>query len=295
MTPPASNLRGIALMVLATGVFVINDTLLKLATDGLPPMQVLFLRGLAATFWGVPLILFTGNLRNLKGAFDRIVLFRNVTELFAVLCFIVALANMPIADITAIGQIAPMVLLLGVSLIYGEKIGLLRMGLIALGFVGAILVAQPSGEGFSIYAILAFFAALLTAARDIIGRKVPAYVPGPVVAFGTILVVMAGAGIATFFFEPWVAPAPHHLMFVAGSGFFLTIGHVAIFLAYRQGSTASVAPFYYTFTVWAVISGVVVFSEWPNLIASIGIVLVVGSGLAVVLLDERRRRLLITA
>ena len=49
MHPSTSNLRGIALMVLATGVFVTNDTFMKLATEGLPPLQVLFLRGVSAT------------------------------------------------------------------------------------------------------------------------------------------------------------------------------------------------------------------------------------------------------
>ena len=50
------------------------------------------------------------------------------------------------------------------------------------------------------------------------------------------------------------------------------------------------APFFYTFTVWAVISGLVVFGELPNALAIAGIALVVASGLAVVLLDARRRR-----
>src|SRR5690606_28303107 len=142
MATPVSNLRGIALMVLATCAFVVNDTFLKLATDGLPPFQSLFLRGVGASIWCVPLLLVTGNLRRLPQVVDRWVLARNAMELLAVLCFVVALANMPIADITALTQVAPMLLLIGVSVIYGERIGAVRMVLIGLGFVGAILVAQ---------------------------------------------------------------------------------------------------------------------------------------------------------
>ena len=44
-------------MVLSTGSYVINDTMMKLATEGLPPYEVLFLRGLAASLWGIPLLL----------------------------------------------------------------------------------------------------------------------------------------------------------------------------------------------------------------------------------------------
>ncbi len=55
------------------------------------------------------------------------------------------------------------------------------------------------------------------------------------------------------------------------------------------------APFYYLFSVWAVISGVVVFQTLPNLLALCGIALILGSGVTIALLDERKRRLLVTA
>jgi drug/metabolite transporter (DMT)-like permease len=56
-----------------------------------------------------------------------------------------------------------------------------------------------------------------------------------------------------------------------------------------------VAPFYYAFTVWAVISGFAVFGELPNALASTGILFVAGSGLAIVLMDRRSRRVAPTA
>lgn len=289
------NLRGIALMVLATFVFIINDTFMKLAMDGLPPLQVLFLRGVAGTLWCTPLVLVTGNGPRLAGLVNSWVLLRNGLELVAVLCFIMALANMPIADVTALGQVAPMLLLIGVSIIYGDKIGSLRLALIGLGFVGALLVAQPGGSGFSFFALLGFGSALATAARDIVGRRVPAAIPSLVVAYCTLILVMLGAGIATFTFEDWVVPPINHLLMLAGSGFFLTLGHLFIFMAYRTGATGTVAPFFYMVTVWAVISGLVVFQTVPNELALVGIALVLASGVIIALLDERKRRLLVTA
>ena len=286
-----SNLRGIALMIAATAVFTINDTFLKLATAGLPPFEVLFLRGVAASLWAVPMVILTGNARAIMQVADKWVVARNAMELAAVLCFIVALKSMPIADITALGQIAPMLLLLGVGLIYHERLGAVRMGLIGLGFLGALLVAQPGGAGVSPFAILGFVLAAGTALRDIIGRKVAAHIPGPVVALSAILVVMVGALAAHLLFEQWVAPPLENLLYLLASGLFLTIGHLCIFLAYRLGATGAVAPFYYMFTIWAVISGLVVFGTFPNALAVGGMVLILLSGVAIVLLDQRRRRL----
>ena len=288
-------IRGPLFMIVSTGSYVISDSMMKLATSGLPPYEVLVLRGLAATIWGIPLLLALGYGRELALVVDRRVLLRNVFELGAILAYVVALANMQIADSTALGQITPLLLLVGTSILFGERIGGVRMALIGLGFLGALMVVQPTMQGVSVYALLALANAVLSAARDLAGRRVAAHVPGMIVAISAVLVVLGGAGIAHLVFEAWVVPETHHLLLMAGAGFFLIFGHFFIFMAYRVGPTSVVAPFYYCFTVWAVISGLLVFQQLPNALAICGILLVVASGLTIVSLDERRRRLTVVA
>lgn len=283
--------RGPLFMVIATCSYVINDTLMKLATEGLPPYEVLMLRGCAGLLWGLPLMLLLGYGRQLPLVFERRVLARNLAETAAILCYVVALANMPIADASALGQITPLLVLLGASILFRERIGGLRMALIGVGFIGAIMVAQPTMQGISIYAVLALANAVLCAVRDIAGRRIAAEVPGMIVAMSAIIVVLLGAGAMHLATEQWVVPQGHHLLLLAGAGLFLIFGHVFIFMAYRVGPTGVVAPFYYFFTFWAVLSGLVVFGQFPNWLAISGIVLVVAAGLTIVLLDERKRRL----
>ena len=278
-------------MVIATGSYLINDTLMKLATGGLPPYETLFLRGCMATLWGMPLLFALGYGKNLKQLVAPWVLARNLLETVAILMYVVALANMPIADATALGQITPLLMLIGASILFREKIGGVRMALIGLGFVGALMVAQPTMQGFSPYALLALGNAVFCAARDIAGRKVGAEVPGMIVAMSAVLVVLVGSGTAHLISESWVMPTVEHLLLLAGAGLFLIFGHFFIFMSYRVGQTAMVAPFYYFFTFWAVLSGLVVFQQFPNALAITGIVLVVASGVAVVLLGERQRKL----
>jgi drug/metabolite transporter (DMT)-like permease len=157
------------------------------------------------------------------------------------------------------------------------------------------MVAQPTMQGISVYALLALGTATLAAARDLAGRHVPAEVPGMIVAISAVVVVLVGAGAAHLVSEGWVMPRTHHLLLMAGAGFFLIFGHFFIFMAYRVGPTSAVAPFYYTFTVWAVISGALVFGQLPNALALCGILLVMGSGLAIVSLDQRKRRQTVVA
>ena len=282
-------------MLTATLSYVINDTMMKMATEGLPPYEVLFLRGVAALLWGMPMLFLLGYRQQMHLMFEPRVLTRNGFELIAILCYVVALANMPIGDASALGQITPLLVLLGVSLLFGEKIGATRIALIMLGFAGALLVAQPTMQGISIFAFLALANAVFSAARDIAGRRVAGHIPGMIVAISAVIVVLVGAGAVHLVSESWVAPGPRHLMLLVGAGLFLIFGHFFIFMAYRIGPTGVVAPFYYTFTLWAVISGVIVFNDLPNTLALCGIGLVVASGLTIVMLDERRRRLTVVA
>jgi drug/metabolite transporter (DMT)-like permease len=285
----SSNLRGIVFMVLAGGTFVANDSFMKLVLADTPPMQVLFMRGLAACLWCLPLVFILGYGRDIHRVVNPWVLLRAAFEILAVTSFILALNHMPIGDITAIFQISPLFVVIGVSLIWGEKIGPVRTVLIALGLTGALLVAQPGSTSASPYAAFGFLTAIGSALRDLVGRKVPHDIPGIVVALTTIIAVMAVAGLSTASFENWVPPSNANILKMLAAGLFLVGGHTFVFLAFRFAKAAAVAPFYYTFTLWAMLSGLVVFGDIPNWLSIIGIMFILGSGLASVALDQRRK------
>jgi drug/metabolite transporter (DMT)-like permease len=286
-SPLSPNLRGIGCMVLAAATFVANDSFMKVVLVDAPPMQVLLMRGLAAALCCLGLLLALGLARDIARALHPWVLVRAACEVFAIFCFILALKHMPIGDVTAITQITPLLVLVGVALVWGETLGGARMVLIALGLTGALLVAQPGSAGASPFVVFGFLTALGTAMRDLAGRKVPHTIPGLVVAFATIVMVMLASGLAHAGFENWAAPTPAHAAMMLAAGFLLMCGHTFVFLAFRHGSAAAVTPFYYTFTIWAVLSGWLVFGEVPKLWAVVGTLLILSSGVASVLLDRR--------
>jgi drug/metabolite transporter (DMT)-like permease len=287
MTVHHSNLRGVTAMIASTGMFVVNDSFMKVAMDELPPFEVLFLRGVAATFCCTVLVLLFGQVRSLGSAVQPAVLGRAFVETLGVLCYIVALAHMPLADVVAISQTAPLMLILAAAFLLREPIGGGRLALIAVGFAGAVMVAQPSADGLSIYSVLAFATAAGIAGRDLVGRRVPSDIPAFIVALVTCFIVMVAAAIMTTLQEEWVAPSTSHLVYLLIAGLFIALGHFTIFLAYRFGSPSAVAPFFYAFAVWAVISGYLIWGEVPNLLAATGIALIVASGIAIILSDRR--------
>lgn len=285
----SQNFRGIAAILVATGSFVANDTCMKLALEDAPPFQVLVMRGIAAIVWCLPVIYAMGLIRHLPKAFHPWVLLRSGSELVAILCFITALAHMPIADLTAITQISPLVVLLGMWLLFGERVGGLRFFLVGLGITGALMVAQPGGVASSPFAVFGFLTAVGAAFRDILSRKVPSRTPALAVTFSTLFIVMVGALVMTLLFEAPVVPTFRHGWLMAIAGFFLMCGHSFIYMAYRLSPARVVAPFNYAFMIWAGISGVLVFQQVPNALAVAGMALIMTAGLAVVFLEGRAR------
>jgi drug/metabolite transporter (DMT)-like permease len=260
---------------------------MKLVTNDLPAFEVLFLRGVAATLACELLLVALRDWRFVSSALHPRALMRATGGTLSVLCYIVALARLPIANAIAILQTAPLILIRAVAFLVRERVGAARVALALVGFTGAVLVAQPGSAGISPAALFAFASAVLIAARDLLGRDVPARIPVMVVTFVTNAMVMVVAGLMSPGLESW-PPAGWHLAFLGFAGLFVTLGHGGLLLAYRLGRTAAVAPFFYSFALWAVLSGVVVFGALPNALALLGIALIVASGVAIVLLDQPR-------
>jgi drug/metabolite transporter (DMT)-like permease len=201
----ASNLSGVAAMLATTASFVVGDSFMKRVTSDLPPFEVLFPRGVVASLACGLLLVVLGDWRVVSSALHPRAPLRAAGETLSVLCYIVALARMPIADVIAILQTAPLILILAVAFLLRERVGAARVALALVGFAGAFLVAQPGPAGISPAALLAFASAVLIAARDLVGRDVPARIPVMVVTFATNTMVMVVAGLMSLGLEGWQA------------------------------------------------------------------------------------------
>jgi drug/metabolite transporter (DMT)-like permease len=196
-----SDLGGVAAMLAATGVFVVGDSFMKLVTEELPPFEVLFLRAIAGSLACAAFVTLRGEWRDISGVFNGRALLRAAGETLCTLCYVVALARMPIADVVAILQTGPLLVILGAAFLLRERIGAARISLVLVGFAGALMVAQPSASGISAAVLLAFSAAALGAVRDIAGRSVPARIPVMVVNFATMLMMIIAAAAMSLAIE----------------------------------------------------------------------------------------------
>jgi drug/metabolite transporter (DMT)-like permease len=284
---PASNLRGIAFMLAGAGTFVLNDSFMKIALADLPPYEVLFLRGVSGTVCALVLLTLMGDAKKLGAAFNRWVFLRGLLEVVAILTYILALSHATVGDVTAIFQITPLLVILGMVFIHREQAIPARLILVGLGFVGALLVAQPGSGATSPYLMLAFATALFAALRDLVGRRVTSAIPALAASFVTILMVMAAGGLVSLSAEHWIMPSSIHVFLMGAAGLLMMLGHMFTFLAYRNASAQAVAPFYYAFMIWAVVLGFAIFRDIPNTLSMVGMALILVSGLGIVYMENR--------
>jgi drug/metabolite transporter (DMT)-like permease len=287
--PNTSNIRGICFMLAGAAAFVLNDSFMKMALVDFPPYEVLALRGVFGTIWAIALLAAMGDLFKLPMALNRWVFLRGILEVGAILTYILALAKSTVGDVTAIFQTTPLLVILGMVFIHREPTTYKLMILVAMGFAGALMVAQPGSGATSPYLMFAFFTALFAALRDLAGRRVSPEVPALAATLITIVFVLIGAVVVGLSFETWVMPQQHNLWQLGAASLVMMLGHMFIFLAYRHASAQAVAPFYYAFLLWAVVASYFIFGDIPNELAVLGMALIIVSGLAIVYVEKQNK------
>jgi drug/metabolite transporter (DMT)-like permease len=208
-------------------------------------------------------------------------------EVGAILTYILALAHAAIGDVTAIFQITPLLVILGMIFIHREQASIRRVALVTLGFAGALFVAQPGSGATSPYLMFAFGTALFAALRDLAGRRVTAEIPALAATLITIICVMCASAVVGLATEKWVIPSTFNIAILGAAGLMMMLGHMFTFLAYRNASAQAVAPFYYAFMIWAIFMGYMLFGDIANGLAMIGMALILASGLGVIYLERR--------
>lgn len=291
MTDYARNKRGVLYLLLAMAVFVVNDMTVKMAAASMPPGQMMLVRSLFAVPMVFALIVASGETKQLRYLFTRLVLFRALFEMLVAVMFISALAHLPLADITAILQATPIFLTLIVAVFGIERINTRGWLAVLVGFIGVLLVSKPTGGGDWTYSLIALGSAVFVAIRDLLTRRLPSHVPSMVVTQSTTLSVVLG-GLLLAPFETWVMPSASSfgLLFIAA--FFVTLGNVYVIKAYRTASVAILSPFRYSVIFFAVVLGFVAFGEIPDWLTISGSSLIIAAGLYTIYHERRRIRAL---
>jgi S-adenosylmethionine uptake transporter len=276
----SENFRGALIMMLCMSAFVLNDAFVRLAGDSLPLAQILFIRGIITTIVLLTFAIYGGVFSSTVSKKDKWrIFFRSLAEALTSYFFLTAVMNMPFANVTSILQILPMTVTLAAAFVFKEKVGVIRITLILMGFLGVVLIIDPSADGFNLYAIYALIAVFLITIRDLITRKISSRVP-------TLLpTVSASIGVLIFSVfllinTPFQPLTTQNSLFILLAAFFIIFGYYTAVLVMRSGEISFISPFRYSAILFALILGLIFFDEKPDKTAFFGILIVMSAGIS---------------
>jgi drug/metabolite transporter (DMT)-like permease len=289
VSPAIANRRGILAMLTAMTLFTGNDTLTKIATESLPPGQIMAVRGAFSLLLTLSIMVAMGEARHLKELKSPIVAGRGLLEAAVALTFLTALGHLQLANITAILQATPIIITVLTVILGLESVRWRRWAAIVIGFAGVLLIVKPSPSGFNLYAGLALFSAALVAVRDLATRAIASHIPTVLVTLSTTVTVTL-LGCALSLGEDWQPLTSALWLQLAGAAILVTLGNLAIIKAFRLGELSVVSPFRYSVILTSLLSGFIVFGELPDLVSVLGIILIVSSGLYTIHREQVRLR-----
>jgi drug/metabolite transporter (DMT)-like permease len=290
MAVMSDNIRGALLMVGGMCAFTVNDAFMKSLSGDIPLFQAVLLRGIFAIICLTIMCRVMDQLHfNLPRRDWGLIMLRTLGEVGGTYFFLTALFHMPIANVSAILQALPLAVSLAATLFLGEALGWRRFAAIAIGFVGVVLIIQPGGADFSSYSIYALIAVACITLRDLAVRRMSVQVPVVFVALIAAIGVTALGAIGSLFIT-WQPMSATSAMQIGSATICLIFGYIFSVSAMRSGEISFVAPFRYTSLLVALILGMAVFNEWPNVLTVLGASIVVATGLFT-LWRERRLRI----
>jgi len=281
-------------MIGAMGCFVVNDALVKYASQTMPPAQLIFVRGVMASVLVLSVAHAMGATRRIREIARGWVAVRAVIDAIATVLFLVSLFHLPLANATAINMASPLIITVLAALFLGERLGRSRWLAVGVGFVGVLLIIQPEGRAFNSYALVCLLSTVLLSVRDLVTRRVHAAVPSILVTLSNTVAVTLLAGGLTLF-EGWRPFTGLELSLLAVVAVFLSSAYYLIVVSTRRGDLSLIAPFRYTAILFATVAGFVIWGDTPNTLAWCGIALVIASGIYVLRVSRRARSAPITA
>jgi len=276
LNAPVNNLRGIA-FIIAAGLFLTGtDAITKWLVPHYPPGQILFIQGSLIALIAVIVMLIRGE-SPLAAPDWRPHLYRGGLYVIGAFAFLIALRYLPFAEVVAIAFAGPMFMTLLGHFVLKETVGWHRLGAVLTGFIGVLFVIQPTGDALHWAFVLPLIVALSDAIRDLVTRKMAASESNLRIVFSTAS-IFALAGLCTAV-AGWHALRPQDFIWFGLSSCTFVFAHFLLVEAYRYGQLAAVAPFRYIQIVWAILAGLLLWSEMPSTTVFAGIGIICASGI----------------
>lgn len=287
-------LIGILLMIGFCAVAPLGDSIAKILGDTIPLVQLMVVRFAIQAVILLPVIFAAGISLKMSPRLLRITFLRTILHIIGIAAMFSSLRYLPLADAVAIAFVMPFIMLALGAVFLGEEVGPRRIAACAVGFIGTLLVVQPSFAEVGLPALLPLVVAFAFSFYMLVSRRI-AKECDPL-ALQTVSGFMATPMLVVLMILTWgsddtifgvVTPTANELWLLLAIGLLGTCGHLLMTWSLRFAPSATVAPVQYLEIPFATLIGWIIFSDLPNGLAAVGIAITMAAGLYI-LFRERR-------
>jgi drug/metabolite transporter (DMT)-like permease len=257
----SGNLPGIGFMVVSSVCMAGMYTSIRLVPRGMHPFEIVFFRNLIGLLmllaWHAP-----GGLRVLKTTRLRMHALRGVLNVAAMLTFFYAVTITPLAEVAALSFTGPLFASLLALLFLKEPPRLHRLGVMAFGFAGALVIVRPGLSVVQAGAVLllvssAIWAFALIVIKMLARTESSATITLYMVSFMTPLSLITAVSV-------WRWPDLHQVFWFLVVSLFGTAGQLCLAQAFRMADSTAVLPLDFLKLIWGSALGYLVFAEIPD-------------------------------
>jgi drug/metabolite transporter (DMT)-like permease len=288
-------LRGIGLKLGSVLVFIVMSSMIKTTAAHVPAGQAVFFRSAFA----IPVIVVWLFLRRelatgLKAKNPIGHVWRGLMGTLAMGLGFAGLGYLPLPEVTAIGYAAPLLVVVFAAMFLGEEVRLFRLGSVALGLTGVLIVLAPrltvltgeaAGHREAFGAMLVLGGAVFAALAQVFVRKLVISENTSAIVFWFSLTATV-LSLATIPFG-WVIPTLREAVVLIGAGLLGGVGQILLTSSYREADASLVAPFDYASMIFALLIGYFVFAEVPTWTMLGGAALVISAGILIIWRERR--------
>jgi len=280
--PPT--IKGVLLALMSTAMFVFVGVLVRILNESVDVFQILLFRQLVFITLLLPSVV--NNIKLLlTPSCIKLHFFRIVGAFFALYFGFLTVSYIPFAVATALGFTQVLFVAFISNLFLSERVGAMRLFTIVVGFFGVMLVVQPSFESAAFeYTLLGLVGALGAATAVVCVRKMAQTVPKVVLL--TYQAVFVGLIALIPSLHSWQWPSAEEMLLLFLVGVISSIAQWIGISAYKLAEANVVANVEYAKIIYSLLFGYWLFSETPNTMAIVGVIIILLSAVVPLLLNH---------
>ncbi|MEX2642072.1 MAG: DMT family transporter [Acetobacterales bacterium] len=265
----SGNLRGMLLALAAAFVFAVMHAGMRHATHelGLHALNAVFWRSVFGAAILLPLFLRSG-LSHLRSARPGLHLCRISFNAFAQITFFWGVSLTPLAKVAALSFTAPLFATVIAVVFLGEVIRARRITALVIGFAGVLLIVQPGVVAIDQGLVMLLTSALLWSITLNLLKMLSAS-ESPLTMTFYLSVAMIPITLVGALFV-WQTPTPEQFFWLVWIGALGSFGQMLLAQAFKHSDATALMPLDFTKLIWAVILGLLIFAEIPDVWTLIG-------------------------